>query len=121
MSMKSLRRRAMRVRIMPAVLLLLALTLISAWTPLQGWTGDRLTRQQAEGIVKKLPQVEKDLAVGSPPCKLLLDDEEPHRYVFRLVLFLPGTDGDPPRSTCIGWYAVDKKTRRAYEFTPGID
>ena len=121
MSMKSLRITAVHVRIMPALLLLLAITLIYAWAPQQGWAGDRLTRQQAEGLVKKLPQVKKDLAVKSPPCRLLFADEEPHRYVFRLVLFLPGTDGDPPRSTCIGWYAVDKKNRRAYEFTPGME
>lgn len=84
-----------------------------------GWAGDRLTRQQAEARVKQLPQVKQELAAGLPKRKLIFFDEEPQRFVFRLVVFLPGTGGDPPRSSCIGWYAVDKNTGRAYEFTPG--
>lgn len=98
----------------------LAVTIMSGSTSFRGWAGDRLTRQQAEARVKQLPQVKQELAAGSPKRKLLFNDEEPRRFVFRLVVFLPGAGGDPPRSTVIGWYAVDKNTGRAYEFTPGM-
>lgn len=110
----------MHVRMTPA-LWLLAILIICLGAPLQAGAAPKLTPQQAEVILKKFPQVKKELGEKSPPRKLVFDDEEPHRYVFRLVLFLPGTDGDPPRATCIGWYAVDKKTRRPYKFTPGIE
>ena len=112
--MKTQRKAASPLRLGSAWLLL-ALALIYVCPPFQGWAGDRLTRQQAKALIQQLPQVKKNLAVGSPPCKLLFEEEEPHRYVFRLVLFLPGDGEVPPRATCIGWYAVDKKTRRAYE------
>jgi len=88
--------------------------------PLQGWAGDRLTRQQAKAVVKQLPEVKKELREKSPKRKVVFYDEDSQRFVFRLVVFLSGTGGDPPRSTCIGWYAVDKNSGRAYQFTPGM-
>lgn len=105
----------------PLAKVLLALAIVFWLIPLQGLADNRLTRQEAAALVKQLPPVKQELAKRSPPRKLVFDDEEPQRFVFRLVLFLPGTGGDPPRSTCIGWYAVDKQTRRAYGFTPGME
>jgi len=100
---------------------LLLLTLMGGLLSLPGWAGDRLSRQQAETLAKQLPQVQEELAAGSPKRRLVFHEEEPRRFVFRLVVFLPAMGGDPARSTCIGWYAVDKNTGRAYEFTPGME
>jgi hypothetical protein len=80
-----------------------------------------VSRQQAEALVQALPEVQQELHAGPPLRKLEFNAEEKGRYIFRLVVALPGGNGDPPRITCIGWYAVDKATGRAYSFTPGVD
>jgi len=81
-----------------------------------------VSAQQAITVVQNLPEVKKLLAKSSSPkYKVILNDEEPNRYVLRLVMFMPALGGDPPRMTTVNWYAVDKATGLAYSITPGVD
>ena len=78
--------------------------------------------QEAVTVVENLPEVRNLLGRSVPyKHKVILHEEEPQRYVLRLVMFLPAEAGLPPRTTTVAWYAVDKATGVACTITPGLD
>ncbi|MDD3579697.1 MAG: hypothetical protein PHW74_01605 [Desulfobacca sp.] len=89
----------------------------------QGLAGSpAISAQEAVTVVQNLPEVRRFLGQSATERhEVVLHDEDPDRYILRLVMFIPAEGDLPARTTTVAWYAVDKATGLASSFTPGLE